>query len=211
MTREDWDRRYATSEFVWTAEPNRFLVEKAADLVAGRALDVATGEGRNAVWLAERGWKVTAVDYSGVGLDKARRLAQVRGVSVEWVLADVTRDSFEQPGYELVIIFYLHLPWREMTGVIRRAARATVPGGQLLLVGHDRSNLDHGHGGPKSPEVLYVASQVTDVLGELEDLRIIEAGRRERSVDTGEGEAIAIDCLVHAQRVAERTISPRPT
>ena len=83
-------------ELVWTAEPNRFVVAELQDLAPGRALDVGAGEGRNAVWLASRGWQVTAVDFSAVGLDKGRRLAQDRGVAVDWVLADV-RDYQPEP------------------------------------------------------------------------------------------------------------------
>ena len=75
MEREQWDERYRADELIWKVEPNRFLVEEVAGLVPGRALDLACGEGRNALWLAERGWQVTAVDFSAVGLEKARRLA----------------------------------------------------------------------------------------------------------------------------------------
>ena len=76
-------------ELLWTAQPNRFLVAKSSDLSPGRALDVACGEGRNAVWLAEQGWQVTGVDFSEVALEKARRLAELRGVEAEWVQADL--------------------------------------------------------------------------------------------------------------------------
>jgi SAM-dependent methyltransferase len=96
MEREDWDRRYRGTELVWTAQPNRFLVQELRGLPPGRALDLGSGEGRNAVWLAEGGWKVTAVDFSPVALDKARRLAQARGVTVDWVLADL-RDYEPEP------------------------------------------------------------------------------------------------------------------
>ena len=82
LKREDWDARYAGSLLLWTAEPNRFLVAEADGLRPGRALDLASGEGRNAVWLAERGWRVTAVDFSPVALAKARALAARRGVDV---------------------------------------------------------------------------------------------------------------------------------
>ena len=85
----DWDARYAQKELVWTAEPNRRFAAEVDGLAPGRALDVACGEGRNAVWLAERGWRVTAVDLSSVGLAKARDLAAARGVEVDLVHADV--------------------------------------------------------------------------------------------------------------------------
>ena len=89
MQREDWDRRYSGRELIWTAEPNRFLVAETSDLPPGRALDVACGEGRNAIWLAERGWRVTGVDFSEVALAKAARLAASRGVEGEWIPADL--------------------------------------------------------------------------------------------------------------------------
>ena len=95
MDSQEWDQRYAGTGLVWTAEPNRFVVAELQDLAPGQALDVAAGEGRNAVWLAARGWQVTAVDFSAAGLDKGRRLAQARGVAIDWVHADV-RDY--QPG-----------------------------------------------------------------------------------------------------------------
>ncbi|MFD0328131.1 methyltransferase domain-containing protein [Streptacidiphilus monticola] len=81
MDAEDWDRRYAAEELVWSAGPNRFVAEELAGLTPGRALDLAAGEGRNALWLAEQGWRVDAVDWSAVGLDKARRAAAARGSS----------------------------------------------------------------------------------------------------------------------------------
>ena len=89
MDRADWDERYAGSELLWSAEPNRFLVAETAGLTPGRALDLACGEGRNAVWLARRGWQVTGVDYSEVAIEKARRLASARKANVDWVVADL--------------------------------------------------------------------------------------------------------------------------
>lgn len=89
LTRQEWDDRYATTELIWGAEPNQFLVREVADLPAGKALDLATGEGRNAIWLARRGWDVTGVDFSAVALGKAREIAADLDVSIEWVEADV--------------------------------------------------------------------------------------------------------------------------
>src|SRR5687768_6279671 len=124
MDSDAWDERYAGTELVWTAEPNRFLAAEVGGLTPGRALDVACGEGRNAVWLASLGWTVTGVDFSPVGLDKARRLAQERGVSVEWVTADVT--TYEPPAgaFDLVVVLYLHLPAPALAVVLARAAHA---------------------------------------------------------------------------------------
>ena len=118
-----WDERYAGDELVWTAEPNRFLVAEVDGLAPGRALDLACGEGRNAVWLAERGWTATGVDFSAVGLDKARRLADARHVSVQWERADVTEYQPPAEGFDLVIVMYLHLPESSRRIAFRRRRR----------------------------------------------------------------------------------------
>ena len=124
----EWDRRYAGRELVWTSEPNRFLVREAEGLPPGTALDLASGEGRNAVWLAERGWKVTGVDFSAVGLEKGAGLAAARGVDVEWVLADLLDYRPEAEAFELVIVFYLQVPGEQRTTILRGAAEAVAPG-----------------------------------------------------------------------------------
>jgi SAM-dependent methyltransferase len=196
VDREDWDRRYLEKDLVWSAEPNRFLVEEVAAVTPGRALDLGAGEGRNAIWLAGLGWRVTAVDFSAVALEKAGRIAASRGVEIDWVHADLGDYRPEPAAFDLVLLLYLHLPWREMASVLGRARAALAPGGTLLLIGHDRSNLDHGHGGPQRPEVLYSAGEVA---GLLEGLDIEESGTRFRVVETEQGVKQAIDCLVRAR------------
>ena len=165
MDSQEWDRRYAGTGLVWTAEPNRFVVAELQDLAPGRALDVAAGEGRNAVWLASRGWQVTAVDFSAAGLDKGRRLAQARGVGIDWVHADVRDYQPEAGSFQLVLVAYLQLREAELDGVLRRAATALAPGGVLLVVGHDVANLTEGTGGPPDPAVLYTPESITRSLG----------------------------------------------
>ena len=197
MDREQWNTRYAGSGLVWTAEANRFLVAEVADLEPGRALDVACGEGRNAVWLAERGWEVTAVDFSAVGLAKASKLADERGVGAEWIEADLL-EFVPRPGaFDLVAVLYLHLPAGARGVVLARAAAAVAPGGRLLVVGHDASNLTDGCGGPQDPAILFTPS---DVAGELPGLRIERAERVRRPVAAADGDAHAIDALVRATR-----------
>jgi 2-polyprenyl-3-methyl-5-hydroxy-6-metoxy-1,4-benzoquinol methylase len=110
FAREDWNARYAQKELLWTAEPNRLLAAEVASLEPGRALDVACGEGRNAVWLAERGWRVTGVDFADVALTKAAELAAARGVEVEWVPADVLEYEPPARSFDLVVVLYLQLP-----------------------------------------------------------------------------------------------------
>ena len=198
MDREDWNRRYSEKELLWSAEPNRFLVEEVTGLVSGRALDLGAGEGRNAVWLAERGWMVTAVDFSEIALDKARRIAAARGVDVEIVRADLTEYRPEPASFDLVLALYLHLPRPEMRVVVERAARAVAAGGTFLLIGHDRTNLESGYGGPRDAAVLYDAGEIADLLSGFD---VEEAGTRRRAVATEQGAVSAIDCLLRARAV----------
>ncbi len=198
VDRQQWDERYASTDLVWTAEPNRFVVEEVANLPVGRALDLGAGEGRNAIWLAERGWQVTAVDFSAVGLAKGAKLAEGRGVTgIRWVEADLQGYQPEPGGYDLVLLAYIHLPRSEFDELLQAAKSALAPGGTLLLVGHDVDNIAHGHGGPQDPQVLH---RVDDVLPVLAGLTIRRAEQARRPVQTSEGERVAIDTVVRAQR-----------
>lgn len=199
MYRQDWNRRYASAGLVWTAEPNRFLVAEVGGLPAGTALDLGAGEGRNAVWLAQQGWRVTAVDFSDVGLGKASKLAAAAGVEITMVCADVTTHAPPPATFELVVILYLHLPAPVRRVVYRRAAAAVADGGVLLVVGHDATNLDEGFGGPQDPDVLFSPDDVrSDLTGS--GLVIEKAERVRRPVETPDGERVAVDALVRARR-----------
>ncbi len=190
-----WDERYRGEEFVWKTEPNQFLVAEVADLPPGRALDVACGEGRNAVWLAAHGWDVTGADFSPVGLTKARRLAVEHGVEVDWVEADVVEWDPPAGAFDLVIVFYLHLPSDDRHRVMVHVQKALAAGGTLLVVGHDTANLTGGYGGPQDPTVLFTPEEVASDLAEL---RIVRADHAQRDVDTSQGRRVAIDALVRA-------------
>jgi len=194
-----WDERYAASELVWSAGPNSFVADEVADLPPGRALDLAAGEGRNAIWLARRGWTVTAADFSQVALDKGQRLAA--DTAVRWVCADAT--TWDEPAaYDLVVVAYLQLPAGQRRAAVRAAFASLVPGGTLLLVAHDSTNLVEGTGGPQDPAVLMTAEDVlTDLAGE--DLEVVRAQRVARQVGDGHGEEpvrTAWDCLVRVIR-----------
>jgi len=197
---QEWDRRYASADLVWTAEPNRFVVAELADLAPGRALDLGAGEGRNAVWLATRGWQVTAVDFSAVGLDKGRRLAAARGAAVDWVHADRREYQPQAAAFQLVLAAYLQLRADELDGVLRGAVTALAPGGLLLVVGHDLANLTEGTGGPQDPAVLYTPEGITR---SLDGLTIMRAERVRRPVAANSppgGHREAVDTLVRAIR-----------
>ena len=200
MDREDWNRKYDIDAYVWHVEPNQFLGPEVSGLAPGRALDVACGEGRNAVWLAQQGWDVTGVDFSDVGIAKARRLAEDAGVHVHWEVADATEHDFGSQAYDLVIVFYLQLPRAQEGAALARAAQAVAPGGTFLLVAHDRANLTDGHGGPKDPEVLTTVEEVVEALAGFE---VVRAEVVERRVDVDGTTKVALDTMVRARRPAE--------
>ena len=199
MDRTQWDERYSGTEFEWTTRPNQFVAAELADLAPGRALDLAAGEGRNTVWLAERGWSVTAVDFSRVGLDKGRRLAAARGVEdrVDWVVADLDDYRPAAGAFDLVLIAYFQVRAELLAKVLAGAAAALAPGGTLFVIGHDLANLTEGTGGPQYPEVLYTPDAI---IAELPGLRVLRAEQVRRTVEKDDGPAIAIDTLVRAQR-----------
>ena len=200
MDRQQWDERYASSEFTWSTQPNQFVAAELAGLPPGRALDLAAGEGRNTVWLAKRGWHVTAVDFSRVGLEKGRKLSAARGVDedrVTWIVADLD-DYQPEPGrFDLVLIAYAQVAPDLRARLLAGAAAAVAPGGTMFVVGHDLTNLTEGAGGPQFPEVLYTPELITAGLG---DLRVLKAERVRRAVQQDGAPAAAIDTLVRAIR-----------
>jgi 2-polyprenyl-3-methyl-5-hydroxy-6-metoxy-1,4-benzoquinol methylase len=198
MEREDWNRKHGEAGPLFGIEPNRFLVAEVAELAPGRALDIACGAGRNAVWLAARGWTVTGVDFSDVALANARRLASEREVEVEWVQADVRSWEPDRADADLVVALYLQLPAAQRRLALGHASAALAPGGTLLVVGHDTSNLNGGWGGPKDPAVLFTPEEVA---GELPGLEIEKAERVLRPVEAEDGVHDAIDALVRARRL----------
>jgi SAM-dependent methyltransferase len=193
-----WDARYAATDLVWSAEPNQFVAAVCADLPPGRALDLATGEGRNAIWLAKRSWTVTASDFSLVGLDKGRLLAEHAGVAdrIAWVPADATTTDWPAE-FDLCVIAYLQLVADERREAVRHGFESLRTGGRLVLVAHDSTNLTEGTGGPPDPAVLMTADDVlADLAGEVFDVE--RAERVARRVEQGDGEPprTAYDCLV---------------
>lgn len=199
MDRHAWNERYEATDLVWTAGPNQTFADEVGGLEPGTALDLAAGEGRNAIWLATQGWTATAVDFSDVALDKARQLAAARDVEIETVVADVTTHVPAAGAHDLVAVIYLHLPADDRRLVHQRAAAAVAPGGTLIVLGHDTTNLTEGHGGPQDVAVLYTPD---DVVADLEGtgLTVTKAERVDRTVSTPDGDRTAIDALVVARR-----------
>ena len=195
MRPDDWDSRYASTENLWSARPNRFLVAEVEHLEPGRAIDLACGEGQNAIWLATRGWDVTGIDYSQVAIAKARSRAERESVTVRFACADLVEYEPETGSYDLALVLYLHVPASERRRILARAAAALAPGGTFVLVGHDPTNATDGVGGPSDVELLYTPAQIAS---ELPGLEPDKATTVLRDVDGEERDAI--DALVTARR-----------
>ncbi len=165
MLATDWDDRYRGTELVWSAMPNRWVVEETSALEPGRALDLACGEGRNSIFLAQQGWQVTGVDFSQEAIAKARRLAlaQQPPVTVDWRCADATQ-FVEPSSYDLAMLVYLQLPATQRQEAVRAASDSLRSGGVLLVIAHHSDNLAAGVGGPQDPAAPYTQD---DVLADL--------------------------------------------
>jgi SAM-dependent methyltransferase len=200
VKRDEWNLRWQENDLRVHDDPSAVEAAALASISPGRALDLGCGHGRHAVWLAEHGWRVTAVDFSDVALDLARAHARDRGVEVDWVLADVRRYEPSPAAFELVLITYFHVPADERRPVLARGSRALVAGGTIVVLGHDRDNLGTGAPGPSSnPEVLYTCEEIA---ADLDVLEITTAKQVRRIVETEGGPVEAVDTLVVARRVS---------
>jgi len=197
MDAQDWDEKYAASELIWGAPPNPVIVEYAASLPHGRALDLGCGEGRHSLWLATRGWEVVGVDFSEVALDKARQIAaQAPSRSrdrLHYVRGDVTADSFDGE-YDLILSVFLHFPPPQRRALLEHAINSLKPEGILIFLGHDAINPDEGVGGPQDKKILYTPTDLVEEIGDRLDITTAE--RRYRETDSG----TAIDALVVARK-----------
>lgn len=197
MDAADWDARYAKAradqDSVWSLEPNAWIASTVSDLTPGSAVDLAAGEGRNALWLATKGWDVTAIDFSGVGLTIGAARAEELGVKVGWLKADATSWRSTSP-LDLVVVAYLQLPREQLALAIANAAGSLAAGGTLALINHDRDNLRRGVGGPQDPDVLTTVDELRAAAAGLE---IVECRQYERAVATG---GVAIDAILVATK-----------
>ena len=185
-----WDERYAAGS-VWSKGPNAWIERTVGHLDPGTAVDLGAGEGRNALWLAELGWEVTAVDFSAVGFATGRTRAAELGLDIEWVVADATSWSSPQQ-VDLVVIAYLQLPVDDLARALEAAAGYLAPGGTLALVAHDRDNLTRGTGGPQDATLLTTVDELKAAASGLEILTCEQVTR-----ETAAG--VAIDVVLVAR------------
>jgi SAM-dependent methyltransferase len=194
----DWDRRWTDKLLHAHGEPSSVVLDALEGLEPGRALDLGCGNGRHAMWLAERGWRVTAVDFSTEALRQARERAAATGVDVEWVEADLAAYEPERQAFDLVLVAYLHVPERERAPIHANAAGAVANEGTLLLVGHDLTNIGTGAPGPTDPSLLYTPA---DIVRELPGLEVERAKQVRRPTELQDGTPVeAVDALVLATR-----------
>lgn len=179
---ERWNERYAGSDYLFGTEANDFLRSVADRLPEGRALCLGEGEGRNAVFLAERGYNVTAVDASPVGLRKAVRLAKQRGVEIRTIAADLANYSIEPDSWDVITLIFVHLPPDLRRSVHRAVVAGLRPGGVLVLEAHALGDEEEGASGGPPRELLM---QLNDLRGELDGLELEVAREVRREVEEG--------------------------
>lgn len=179
-----WDEKYSTEDYIYGKEPNRFLEDCAGELPPGDVLSLAEGEGRNAVYLASLGFRVTAVDHSQVGLDKAQRLATDKGVEIDAICADLADYELGHERWDAIVSIFGHLPPDVRRKVYARIPGALKPGGILLLEAYTPEQMGRGTGGPRSVDLLVTADMLREELAGLQFLRLEEL---EREVIEGRG------------------------
>ena len=204
FTREFWDERYGSRERIWSGNANPQLVDTATDLTAGTALDVGSGEGADAIWLASQGWRVTGIDVSVVALERAAGQAAKAGAEIAdlitWQQADVFTWDPAPARFDLVSAQFMHLPQPTLAALHGRLAAAVRPGGTLLIVGHHPSDLHTTMLRHKNPELLFTAEQVAAALDSA-DWDIVTIGAPERQATDPEGNEITIrDAVLRAVR-----------
>jgi len=189
-----WDERYSDAEYVYGTDPNDFLVEQADRLPQGRVLCLAEGEGRNAVWLAQRGFAVTAVDSSAVGLEKARRLAAERSVSIETLCTDLDDYTLEPGQWAGVVSIFAHVPPDVRRTLHARVVQGLVPGGALILEAYTPHQLGYGTGGPSAAEMTMDLLRLEEELAglEFEFARECEREVVEGKYHTGRGHVVQL-------------------
>ena len=170
-----WDERYSSGGFQFGEAPNRYLEQLRPWFAPGmRALAIGDGEGRNGAWLAGQGLLVTSLDWSPVGMAKAARLAELRGVTMATLVADAADWDYPEAGFDLVAWIYVHLPPPDRAAAARGVLRTLAPGGLLALECFTPAQQGRRSGGPKIPELLWSRAIVEELFGALEVLELLE-------------------------------------
>lgn len=186
-----WDQRYASDDYRFGKRPNKFLIDCASQLKPGRALSLGEGEGRNAVYLARLGFDVTAVDQSAVGNAKAQRLAEMNGVRITTVTADINDFEIAPASWDLIIDFFCHMPQPERVKLHRRVIDGLKPGGAYIYEIFTPQQLVLATGGPKTRDLVVTLEEARQELAGL-DLRVAREIVRHRDEDDPESRLQAV-------------------
>jgi SAM-dependent methyltransferase len=196
----DWNEQYKGQEHLWSDEPNGALVTEVSDLVTGRALDIGCGEGADAIWLASRGWQVTGLDISQVAIDRATAAARDRGVTVEWICADIVAEPPIGSSYDLVVAMYPAILRSAGDAAIYGLLRGVAPGGTLLVVDHEITDPDQALSHGFDPDDYVQPGDIAGLLDDGWDVTVLE--RRPRAHAPSHASQFADDSVLKARRSA---------
>lgn len=177
-----WNERYSEPEFVYGTEPNHFFAEQLDQLKPGKLILPADGEGRNAVYAAQKGWEVQAVDYSSSAREKALELAKEKGIEISYDLSDLAEYDFGSEIYDAAAFIYVHLPRSIIKDVYANVIKSLKPGAKIMVEVYSVNQLGRDSGGPKDERVLYTEEKLRDLLSGTE----IE-WMEEKEIDLSEG------------------------
>ncbi|WP_455211136.1 SAM-dependent methyltransferase [Kaarinaea lacus] len=189
-----WDERYSADEYIYGKDPNEFLANAASNIPKGKVLCIAEGEGRNAVYLATHGYEVVAVDSSSVGLEKAKKLANERGVTIETIVADLAHFEIEPEGWNGIVSIFAHLPPQVRKELHKKVVQGLRPGGVLILEAYRPDQLKYKTGGPPNAEFMMTLEGLEEELAGLEFEYGVELDRDvvEGQFHTGKGAVVQI-------------------
>ena len=189
-----WDERYSSEEYIYGKDPNEFLANAVGKIPKGKVLCVAEGEGRNAVFLAEQGYEVVAVDSSAVGLEKARKLAEERGVSIQTIVCDLAHFDIEPESWDGVVSIFAHVPPQVRKELHKKIVNGLRSGGVLILESYRPDQLKYKTGGPPSAEFMMTLEGLEEELKGLNFDYGVELDRDvvEGKFHTGKGAVVQI-------------------
>jgi len=201
MDNTSWVKKYDTDDFVYTKDVNQFVVEFCGGLPVGTAIDVAGGEGRNAVWLAEQGWTVEVIDFAPNALDKAKKLAAERGVAERVLVTEASALDFtsQLAPVDLAVVAYLHIYSHQFAEAMARTVAAVKPGGHVFGVWHALENLQHNSHGPQNPDALPSVASLARLCAEL-GLEVLTLENRDGLVRTDEGKKPSVTVVLLARK-----------
>lgn len=183
-----WDKRYSVSEYVYGEEPNSYLKEQLNKLSAGSILFVGEGEGRNGVYAAKQGWKVTAFDISVEGKRKAERLARKHNVEIDYQVGQLHDQNYQEEQFDVIALIFTHFPTTSRATMHKELRDYLRPGGTLIMEVFSTKQINYqvkgdSGGGPKSIDMLYT---LEDIQSDFKDFEIIELKETEKRLREGD-------------------------